>query len=113
MKVKKAIQTALLFVGILSKPAWSADMVYCPDANCKINMDGHTIMRVWGVSGLANHALIANPDYDWPTESAIISWRDALLSARENGTCVKLYYDSASQDDGEGNTVHTLWSLSE
>ncbi len=82
-----------------------AESTFCPTAFTKIGMDGHSVMEVWGVPGVASTtAIIANPDYDWPTEMAIAAWRDAILTAKKNGTCVTVYYDPVKFE---------LWSISE
>lgn len=117
-KAKKAIATSLLLVGLVLTArvplALSAEVSYCPNSYGRISMDGHTVMRIWGVPGIdSGHAVSANPDYDWPTETSIVLWRDALLSAKRSGTCVTLYYDGNSKTDGDGNIVHDLWSVSE
>lgn len=115
MKMKlKTVQAVLLifFGGLFAQSVLSAEVSYCPNSYSQISMDGHTVMRIWGVPGIAsNHALTADPDYGWPTEASIVTWYDAVLSAKADGTCVMLYYDANSKTDGDGNTVHDLWSV--
>lgn len=109
------VQIVLLifFSGLFVQPTLSAEMSYCPDSYSQIEINGHSVMRIWGVSGVvSNHALSADPDYDWPTEMSVALWYDAIVSAKANGTCVKLYYDINSKTDSDGNTVHDLWSVS-
>lgn len=111
----KTMQAMLLifFSGLIAYPALSAETSYCPDSYSQIEINGHSVMRIWGVSGVtANHALSANPDYDWPTETSVALWYDAIVSAKASGTCVTLRYDINSKTDSDGNTVHDLWSVS-
>lgn len=92
-KARKAVATSMLLIGLVLavrvSPVLSAEVSYCPNSYGRISMDGHTVMRIWGVPGIdSGHAVSANPDYDWPTETSIVLWRDALLSAKRSGTCV-------------------------
>ena len=117
-KAKKADVARLLLVGltlaVCVSPVLSAEVSYCPNNYGRISVDCHTVMRIWGVPGMdSGHAISANPDYDWPTEAAIVLWRDALLSAKRSGMCVTLYYDGNSKTDSDGTIVHDLWSISE
>jgi len=92
---------AVLFTTV----AMGTELNLCPTAFTKISMDGHSVLKVWGVPGVASTvAITANPDYDWPTEMAIATWRDAILTAKKNGTCLTIYYDPVTFE---------LWSTSE
>lgn len=100
---------AVLFLFVLAFPAFAADTEFCPKSWDKINMNGDFVLEVWGVSVLGGKAMVANPDYGWPKESAIASWWTALRIARKNGQCVTLYYSETPNADGN----YDLWTVSE
>lgn len=105
--MKRLILSVVL--SALTFSALGADKAFCPQTWNKINVDGDSTMFVWGVPGLNGKALVANPDYGWPTEASVFTWRQTLLNARTVGGCVTIYYDSTMNEQGG----YDLWSITE
>ena len=55
--------------------------------------DGNGIVRLWGVPEANGQPLVANPDYGWPTETAIAMWYSTILKAHQMNMYVVVGYD--------------------
>lgn len=100
--MKSKLVIALAFsVGILAAPmaAQSAEITFNPnDQSRGYDMDGSGVLHLWGVPEANGNALAANPDYGWPTGSAIASWYTVLLKAQQMNLSVGVGYDPATFD---------------
>jgi hypothetical protein len=86
----------------------AAELNFCPAEWNKININGHSTLEVWGVPGLGSRPLVANPDYDWPTEAAVFAWWKSIRDARANGECITIYYNPTASSEG-----FDIWGISE
>ena len=88
-----AIATALsLFI---TTQASAVDVYFNPNTQY-YNMDGNGTLFLWGIPEANGQALIANPDYGWPTELAIATWYATILKAQELNLRVVIAYDPAN-----------------
>jgi hypothetical protein len=95
MKKLLAAVVALCF----AIPASAAEIYYSPGLDTQIySMDGNGIISLWGVPEANGQALVANPDYGWPTELAIASWYTTLVKAQELSLRVAVGYDPVTLD---------------
>lgn len=82
---------------LLTTSAFSAEVTYNPSTQFyDMNSDG--ILSLWNVPEAGGNALVANPDYGWPTEMAVASWLTILLKAQERGLVVVIGYDPSTRD---------------
>lgn len=102
------VVVALALAMAMAFPAMSAELNFCPQTWTKINVDGSSVLFVWGIPGLTPKPLVANPDYTWPTEAAVYAWWQVFRQARIDGTCVTIYYNPVATAQG-----FDLWSVSE
>lgn len=89
-----ALATACL---LIATPAYSAEVTYNPNTQF-YDMNGNGVLSLRGVSEASGNALVANPDYGWPTEASVASWLTILLKAQEMGLVVVVGYDPATLD---------------
>jgi hypothetical protein len=79
--------------------AESAEVLFNPGAQSNgYDMDGNGVLHLWGVPEASGNALVANPDYGWPTVSAIAAWYATLLKAQEMNLSVSVGYDPVTRD---------------
>ncbi|MGB3073628.1 MAG: hypothetical protein WBB68_05205 [Candidatus Moraniibacteriota bacterium] len=97
----KLIVALLCSAGMLAAPlvAESAEVLFNPSAQSNgYDMDGNGVLHLWGVPEASGNALVANPDYGWPTVSAIAAWYATLLKAQEMNLSVSVGYDPTTLD---------------
>ncbi len=97
----KLIVALLCSAGMLAAPlvAESAEVLFNPSAQSNgYDMDGNGVLHLWGVPEASGNALVANPDYGWPTVSAIATWYATLLKAQEINLSVSVGYDPTTLD---------------
>lgn len=97
MKKIESFFLALAATCLLSAPAYSAEVTYNPGTQF-YDMNGSGVLSLWGVPEANGNALVANPDYGWPTEASVASWLTTLLKAQEMGLVVVVGYDPATLD---------------
>ena len=79
--------------------AQSAEIIFNPsDQTRGYDMDGNSVLHLWGVPEANGNALVANPDYGWPTLSAIATWYATILKAQEMNLSVSVGYDPNTLD---------------
>lgn len=97
----KLVVALVLSVGILAAPAiaQSAEILFEPGNSGRgYDMDGNGILHLWGVPEANGNALVGNPDYGWPTTTAIASWYAVLLRAQQMSLSVSIGYDPTTLD---------------
>lgn len=97
--MKSKIAVIALALGILSAPlaAQSAEITFYPSTQW-YNVDGNGTLQLWGVPEANGNALVANPDYGWPTTTAVAAWYAVLLKAQEMNLSVGVGYDPNTLD---------------
>lgn len=89
--------SALVVSGLLVVSAHSAEITYNPSTQF-YDMNGNGVLSLWGVPEANGNALVANPDYGWPTEASVASWLAMLMKSQEMGLVVKVGYDPNTRD---------------
>lgn len=107
-----------LFVAVflfVVQPALSATInSFCPETWNEVGVDGNGILKVWGVAELSGYPLLAVPSDTWPRFTAVASWRDAIVDAKKDGTCVKIHYDSVLFHESlSGTDGYRIWEVME
>lgn len=97
--MKSKIAVAVIALGILSAPlaVQSAEITFYPNTQ-GYNVEGKGILQLWGVPEAGGNALVANPDYGWPTTTAVAAWYAVLLKAQQMNLSVGVGYDPATFD---------------
>lgn len=94
-KVVCFLVAAVSFLFVAS--AYSAEVVYDPSTQ-PFDINSNGILSLWGVPAANGNALVANPDYEWPTEISVAAWLSMILKARETNTTVTVGYDPTTLD---------------
>lgn len=97
MKKIALLLSALVVSGLLVASAHSAEITYNPSTQF-YDMNGSGVLSLWGVPEANGNALVANPDYGWPTEVSVASWLVMLMKSQEMGLVVKVGYDPNTRD---------------
>jgi len=108
MKMMKRLALAFA-LAISATPLFGAEIDFCPNEWSTFSVNGHSSLEVWG-TGLS-HPLIANPDYDWPSELSVAMWLATLQDARDAGRCMTIYYDPNL--NGGSPNGHDIWSIAD
>lgn len=96
--MKKVVRFLVVAVSFLfATSAYSAEVVYDPSTQ-PFDINSNSILSLWGVPEANGNALVANPDYEWPTEISVAAWLSMLLKAREMNTTVTVGYDPTTLD---------------
>lgn len=82
---------------LLATPVLSAEVAYNPGTQF-YDMNSNGVLSLWGVAEAGGNALVANPDYGWPSEMAVASWLTTLLKAQQMGLGVVIGYDPNTRD---------------
>lgn len=91
MKNLLAVITTVLCLAVAA-PVSAAEVSFDPSTQY-YNMDGSSTLFLWGVPEANGNALVANPDYGWPTETSVAAWYATILKAQEMGLRVVIGYD--------------------
>lgn len=97
MKSKLAVIVLALGAIVAPLSAQSAEVTFTPGTQW-YDMDGNGALHLWGVPEANGQALVANPDYGWPTTTAIAAWYAVLLRAQEMNLSVGVGYDPNTLD---------------
>jgi hypothetical protein len=97
MRVIASFFLAIVASSLLATSAFSAETSYNPNTQF-YDMNGSGVLSLWGVPAANGNALVANPDYGWPTEASVASWLAMLIKAQEMGLVVMVGYDPNTLD---------------
>jgi hypothetical protein len=95
-KVKNTLMVATIVLLAMTE-AHSSEVIFNPNTQF-YDMNSNGVLSLWGVPEANGNALVANPDFGWPTELAVASWYAALLKAQELGMSVGVGYDPNTLD---------------
>lgn len=97
MKKKLAIAIASIMLVVVTPHASAAEITFNPSVQW-YDTDGTGTLRLWGVPEANGNALVANPDYGWPTEMAVALWQSTILKAQQMNLSVGVGYDPVTLD---------------
>lgn len=92
MKKLVALIASVILLATVSLPAPAADVYFDPNVQY-YNLDGSGTLFLWGIPEANGNPLLANPDYGWPTETAIAAWYATILKAQELNLRVVISYN--------------------
>jgi len=113
--MKKLLCISAMLATLAGQSAFAATVEsFCPESWNEAGVDGNGILKVWGVPELSGYPLLAVPNETWPRFMAVASWRDAIVDAKKDGTCIKIHYDpTLFQETASGVWGYRIWEVIE
>lgn len=75
----------------------SSEITFDPNTQ-QYNFDSQGVLNLWGVPEASGNALVANPDFGWPSPLAVAAWFAVILKAQEMQKTVVVAYDPNTLD---------------